>query len=187
MFSGRHAPREGVPMSAIVPKLRYFVKQRLLKDLHACRSAELRVRYLIILNLTSGRSARQTARGLAIHNTTVYRVADRFRAVGVCGLLDGREDSGTTKLGAHYLDVLYRLVRSSPPRHGCGRQARKRDVLPQPLQRQTRVRIHVATMSRALALIEAQRDRPRPTVRCPWSPIAKGRRLAEIRRLLATV
>src|SRR5204862_780842 len=28
---------------------------------------------------------------------------------------------------------------------------------------------------------------PRPTLRCPWSPIAKGRRLAAIRRLLATL
>lgn len=174
-------------MSAIVPKLRYFVKQRLLKDLHACRSAELRVRYLIILNLTSGRSARQTARGLAIHNTTVYRVADRFRAVGVCGLLDGREDNGTTKLDEHYLDVLYRLVRSSPQEHGWRRPTWTRELLLQTMERQTGVRIHVATMSRALALIEARRGRPRPTVRCPWSPIAKGRRLAEIRRLLATV
>src|SRR5262245_52276852 len=98
MFSGRHATREGVPMSAIGPKLRYFVKPLSLQDLHACRSAEWRVRYVIILTLTSGRSARQTARGLAIHNATGYRVADRFLAVGVCGLLDGREDNGTTKL-----------------------------------------------------------------------------------------
>jgi transposase len=49
------------------------------------------------------------------------------------------------------------------------------------LARQTGVRIHVATMSRALALIQARRRRLRPTVRCPWSPVAKARRLGAIR------
>ena len=47
-------------MSTIVPKLRFFVKQRLLKELRRCRSAGLRVRYLIVLNLSNGRSAYET-------------------------------------------------------------------------------------------------------------------------------
>jgi transposase len=174
-------------MCAIVPHLGFFVKQRLLRDLRTCRSAELRVRYLIILNLNGGRTARETAQVLNIHNTTVYRVADRFVELGVSGLLDGREDNGITKLDEHYLDVLYRLVRSSPQKHGWRRPTWTRELLVKTMERQTGVHIHVATMSRALALIEARRGRPRPTVRCPWSPIAKGRRLAEIRRLLATL
>jgi transposase len=174
-------------MCAIVPKLCYAVKQRLVKDLRECRSASLRVRYLIILNLSSGRGARQTAEILGTHNTTVYRVAERFNQRGVWGLLDGREDNGVTKLDEHYLDVLYRLVRSSPQEHGWRRPSWTREMLVQTMERKTGVRIHVATMSRALALIAARRGRPRPTVRCPWSPIAKGRRLAEIQRLLASL
>jgi transposase len=174
-------------MSAIVPKLGYFVKQRLLKELRACRSAELRIRYLIILNLNHGRSARVTAEVLKVHNTTVYSVAKRFRELGLWGLLDRREDNGTTKLDEHYLDVLYRLVRSSPQKHGWRRPTWTRELLVETMEKKTGVRIHVATMSRALAMILARRGRPRPTVRCPWSPIAKGRRLAEIRRLLATL
>lgn len=174
-------------MSSIVPKLRFFVKQQLLKDLRQCRSAELRVRFLIIINLNNGRTARETAKVLGIHNTTVYRVAQRFRDQGVWGLLDGREDNGTTKLDEHYLDILYRLVRSSPQDHGWRRPTWTRELLVKTLERKTGVSVHVATMSRALALIEARRGRPRPTVRCPWSPIAKGRRLAKIRRLLATL
>jgi transposase len=174
-------------MSAIVPKIRFFVKQRLVKALRQCRSAELRVRYLIILNLSHGRSARETATVLGVHNTTVYRVAKRFRELGEWGLLDGREDNGTTKLDERILDVLYRLVRSSPEEHGWTRPTWTRELLVATLQSQTGVCIHVATMSRALALIEARRGRPRPTVHCPWSPIAKGRRLAEIRRLLANL
>jgi transposase len=174
-------------MSAIVPKMPFFVKQRLLQALRQCRSAGLRVRYLIVLNLSHGRAARETAAVLGVHNTTVYRVASRFRERGVWGLLDRREDNGTTKLDERVLDVLYRLVRSSPQDHGWTRPTWTRELLVMALERQTGVGVHVATMSRALALIEARRGRPRPTVRCPWSPIAKGRRLAEIRRLLATL
>jgi transposase len=174
-------------MSSIVPKLRFFVKQQLLKDLRRCHAAEQRVRYLIVLNLSSGRSARHTAAVLSVHNTTVYRVAARFRDQGLWGLLDGREDNGVLKLDEHYLDVLYRMVRSSPQDHGWRRPTWTRELLVKTLERKTGVRVHVATMSRALAFIEARRGRPRPTVRCPWSPIAKGRRLAKIHRLLATL
>ena len=53
--------------------------------------------------------------------------------------------------------------------------------------RETGVRIHVATMSRALALVKARRGRPRPTVRCPWSPAWKTRRINAIRQLLASL
>jgi transposase len=174
-------------MSAIVPKIRFVVKQRLLKELRQCRSAGLRVRYLIVLNLNHGRGAYETACVLGIHNTTVYRVVKRFRELGLWGLLDGREDNGTAKLDEQILDVLYRMVRSSAEEHGWTRPTWTREMLVKTLERQTGVCIHVATMSRALALIEARRGRPRPTVHCPWSPIAKGRRLAEIRRLLATL
>jgi transposase len=174
-------------MSAIVPKIGFFVKRRLVKALRQCRSAGLRVRFLIVLNLSHGRTARETATVLGVHNTTVYRVAKRYRELGVWGLLDGREDNGTTKLDERVLDALYRLVRSSPEKHGWTRPTWTRELLVQTLQRQTGVSIHVATMSRALALIEARRGRPRPTVHCPWSPIAKGRRLAEIRRVLDTL
>src|ERR1700690_2748876 len=121
MFSGPRAPREGVPMSAIVPKIGFFVKQRLVKLLRQCRSAELRVRYLIVLNLSHGRTARETASVLEVHNTTVYRVAKRFCELGRWGLLEGREDNGTTKLDERFLDLLYRLVRSSPEEHGWTR------------------------------------------------------------------
>src|SRR5262245_51765256 len=174
-------------MCAIFPKVGFFVKERLRQGLRRCRSAELRVRYLIIFNLIHGRGAYETAAALGVHNTTVYRVAGRFREHGEWGLLDGREDNGTSKLDERCLDVLYRLVRSSPQGHGWRRPTWTREMLVTTLERRAGVRIHVATMSRALTLIEARRGRPRPTVRCPWSPVAKGRRLAANRRLLATL
>lgn len=55
------------------------------------------------------------------------------------------------------------------------------------LARQAGVRIALTTMSRALALIQARRGRPRPRVRCPWRKAAQTRRLNGIRTLLETL
>ena len=159
----------------------------MLRNLRRCTNAGLRLRYLIIINLREGRAAYVTAHVLGVHNTTVYRVAKRFRNHGECGLLDGREDNGTTKLDERYLDTLYRVVRNNPHKYGWRRPTWTRELLVQTLAGQTGIRIHVATMSRALALIQARRGRPRPTVRCPWAATAKAQRLQEIRQLLATL
>jgi transposase len=155
--------------------------------LRRCRQAGLRVRYLIVVNLLSSRGAYRVAELLGVHNTTVYRVARRFRERGEWGLLDGREDNGAAKLDEPYLATLHRAVRSSPQRHGWRRPTWTRELLVEALARRTGVRVHAATMSRALALVHARRGRPRPTVCCPWPSAARARRLGEIRRLLATL
>jgi transposase len=174
-------------MPSILPQVRFSVKERLVKHLRKCRNADLRVRYLIIINLLNGRSARKTAEVLRVHLTTVYRVVKRFREQEEWGLLDHRTDNGTTKVDERYLDVLYRVVRSSPDQYGWRRPTWTREMLVETLRRETGQRIHVATMSRALAAVQARRGRPRPVVRCPWSPWAKTRRLNAIRKLLATL
>jgi len=174
-------------MGSILPKVRFAVKEKLCKRLRHCRHAGVRIRYLIVINLLGGRSAYQTAEALGVHNTTVYRVARRFRAHGEGGLWDAREDNGQPKLDENYLAVLYRVVRGTPPQYGWRRPTWTRELLVETLVRQTGVRIHVTTMSRALALVQARRGRPRPTVGCPWAKAAKTRRLNAIRNLLATL
>jgi transposase len=174
-------------MCTIVPLLRFSVKERLLKHLRGCKQAGTRLRYLVIVNLVNGRSASQTAQVLHVHRTTVYQVARRFRARGEWGLLDGREDNGTTKLDERYLATLYQVVRSSPQDYGWRRPTWTRELLVATLARHAGVCIHVATMSRALVLIRARRGRPRPTVGCPWSKAAKTRRLHTLRHLLDTL
>src|ERR1700682_1989006 len=76
----------GIPMQKIVLQVRFSVKERLSKNLRRCRDADVRLRYLIILNGISGRSGRQIAAVLKVHNTTVYRVLQRFRQYGEAGL-----------------------------------------------------------------------------------------------------
>jgi transposase len=174
-------------MPAIVLKVRYAVKQRLLKNLRRCRKAGMRLRYLIVLNVINGRSARATAEVLQIHNTTVYRVLSRFRMYAEAGLADGRADNGADKVAEDYLNQLYRVVQGTPQAYGWRRPTWTRELLIETLVRLTGVRIHVTTMSRALAQIKARRGRPKQTVGCPWPKAAKTRRLNRVQQLLATL
>jgi transposase len=178
---------EGIPMPTIVLKVRCAVKERLLKNLRRCRSAGTRLRYLMVLNVLNGRSARTTADVLKVHHTTVSRVVRRFRAYGEAGLVDGRADNGAGKLDDRYLSRLYGVVRQTPKEYGWRRPTWTRELLVETLVRLTGVRIDVTTMSRALARINARRGRPRQTVGCPWPKAAKTRRLNRIRQVLVTL
>jgi transposase len=178
---------KGIPMSCILLKVFISVKLRLLKRLQQCGARAERQRYLIIINLINGRSAQETAAVLAVHNTTVYRVLGRFRAYGEAGLADGRADNGAEKLTEYYLAKLDRVVRARPSDYGWRRPTWTRELLVETLLRLTGVRIHVATMSRALTQIKARRGRPRPRVGCPWHPAAKTRRLNAIQQVLAAL
>jgi transposase len=174
-------------MPAIVLKVRFSVKEQLLRSLRRCRDARVRLHYLVIVNVLNGRSVAETEAVLKLHNTTVYRILKRFRTWGEVGLWDGRVDNGSEKLDDNYLNKLYRVVRATPQDYGWRRPTWTRELLVETLVRLTGVRIHVATMSRALAQINARRGRPRPTVGCPWARAAKTRRLNAIRQVLATL
>ena len=174
-------------MASIVLKVPYAVKQRLRQGLRRCRDAGTKLRFLIVLSTFNERSARQTAEVFQVHNTTVYRVLDRFRAYGEAGLADGRADNGADKLEEDFLDRLDRVVRATPQDYGWRRPTWTRELLVETMVRLTGIRIHVTTMSRALERIGARRGRPKQTVGCPWPKAAKTRRLNRLRQLLATL
>lgn len=172
-------------MDGIIPHLRFSEKEKLFQHLRQCRHAGLKIHYLMIVNLVHGRSPTQTAQVLNVSRSTVYRVAHRFCEQGELGLLDHREDNGEPKLDERYLSILYEVVRSCPEDHGWSRPTWTRELLVATMRKKTGIHIHAATMSRALAMINARRGRPRPVVECPWSKPAKTRRLNQIRQILA--
>src|ERR1700736_1549224 len=175
----------GIPMAAIVPQLKWSVKEKLKKRFRHCSLALVRIRYLIVFNLLHGLGAYETADRLGIHNTTVYRVARRFREHGEISLWDRREDNGEPKLTEEYLGMLQEVVRSIPADHGWRRPTWTCELLVETLVRKSGVRIHPDTMSRALATIQARRGTPRPRVACPWHPAAQTRRLNRLQTLLS--
>ena len=154
--------------TSIVPKVRWSFKDKLCRHLQACRNARLRTHYIIVIALLNGQKVPTLAATLHVHRSTIYRVARRFREEGEVGLFDRREDNGQLKLDEHYLHCLYRAVLDFPGDYGWRRPTWTRELLVETLVRQTGVRIHVGTMSRALHKLGARRGRPRPVVRCPW-------------------
>lgn len=151
-------------MKSIVPRPPWAVKQKIRLRFQKCRIAVVRIHYLILFNLWNDRRVCEIERILGVHNTTIYRVARRFRELGEPSLWDGREDNGSEKLSETYLETLDQVVRSSPLDHGWRRPTWTREMLVETMVRKIGVRIHVTTMSRALAQIKARRGRPRPTV-----------------------
>jgi transposase len=147
------------------------------------RDAGLAMRCQIILHAVKDRSSRMIAEAVGCSRSWVSRVIERFRMEGLAGLMDRREDNGRLKLDEWYLGQLYTLVASRPSDYGYPRPTWTRELLVEVMTQLTGVRIHVATMSRALRAIGARRGRPRPVVRCPWSKPAKDRRLRALRRL----
>jgi len=174
-------------MKTIVLQVDWSVKQRLRKNLPKVRDGGTKLRYLMIFNLLAGRSCHKTAEVLKVHHTTVGRVAKRFAQYGEAALQDGRCDNGQDKLGEHFLQELDRVVRQTPQDFGWKRPTWTRELLVEVLVRRTGVRVHVGTMSRALAAIKARRCQPRPRVQCPWSKGRKTRRLNRLKGLLDTL
>jgi transposase len=171
-------------MEGILPELRWCDKERLLKELRSSTEASRKTRLLVIVNLVHGRGPTAIAAALQTDRSTVYRVAKRFRERGLSGLSDGRRDNGHRKVTDKYLSILHDVVGASPLDYGWQRPTWTRELLVATLSAKTRVKIHAATMSRALHRIRARRGRPKPTVRCPWPESRKRRRLCEIRRLV---
>lgn len=160
---------------------------RFRKKAREVTDGKLAKRYLIIVNLEEGRSVSDTARALGVAESTVRRVRRRFLDHGEAGLVDRREDNGEAKLSEEYLTILHDVVANSPEDYGYSRPTWTREMLVETLRKQTGVKIHVSTMSRALKTIGARRGRPKPTVGCPWSKRAKNKRLREIEHLLTNL
>lgn len=170
----------------ILVRLERRVKMHVRRLRRQTRDKGLAIRCQIVLLADKGRGRPDIARSLGCSVSWVGRVLGRFRACGVAGLHDRREDNGQQKLSECYLSLLHDLVDDSPQDYGYPRPTWTRELLAKLMAELTGgTRVHPATMSRALKAIGARRGRPRPRVGCPWAKARKQERLAQIRRTLA--
>jgi len=174
-------------VSRIVVRLDRRVKLKLRRMRRETRDKALAARCQIVL--LAGRDKRRgdIAEAVGCSVSWVNRVVARFAHLGVAGLLDRREDNGLLKLDEWYLSDLYNLVDQSPKDHGYRRPTWTRELLAKVMFTLTGVKVHPATMSRALAKIGARLGRPRPTVGCPWPESRRKRHLTKLRRTLKTL
>lgn len=172
-------------MAKIVVRVRGPVKRELRRLRRKTADKGLAARCQIVLLWGEGEGWFEIARAVGCSYSWVGRVIRRFRGNGIPGLYDRREDNGQTKLDEQYLSALYKIVDKQPPDFGYPRPTWTQELLVKVMEEQTGVRIHPATMSRALKMNRARLGQPKPAVGCPWPEAAKNRRLAMIRRAVA--
>lgn len=171
-------------MTMMVVPVTASVKRELRRMRRQTRDKGLANRCQMVLLASQGHTRRAIAEAVGCSESWVYQVLARFRQRGTAALPDGREDNGELKLDERFLSLLHGLVDSSPQDHGHPRPTWTQELLVKLMQKQTGVKVHVGTMSRALKKIGARLGRPRPTVGCPWSNRAKKARLRVLDRLI---
>jgi len=174
-------------VSRIVVRLERRVKLKLRRMRRETKDKALALRCQIVLLAARGRPRGDIAESVGYSVSWVNRVVARFAELGDAGLLDRREDNGLLKLDEWYLAELHAVVDQSPQEYGYRRPTWTRELLAKIMFNLTGVKVHPATMSRALAKIGARLGRPRPTVGCPWPESRRKRHLARLRRTLSSL
>lgn len=174
-------------MAGMVLRLDRRVKHRLRALRRQTKDKGLFRRCQIVLLAGRGRARGAIAESLGCSVSWVDRVLARFRELGPPGLVDRREDNGQVKLDDHFLSELYDVVDGSPRDYGYPRPTWTTELLCLVMEQQTGVKVHRATMSRALKRIGARLGRPKPTVGCPWSKRRKDRCILAIEKVLQSL
>jgi putative transposase len=171
-------------MARMVVRVRGPVKRELRKLRQKTTDKGLAMRCQSVLLWGEGEHWFDIANSVGCSVSWVGRVIGRFRDHGVAGLYDRREDNGQTKMDEQYLTTLYDIVDRQPLDFGYPRPTWTQELLAKVMEDLTQIKVHPGTMSRALKMIGARLGQPKPVVGCPWSKVAKGRRLAAIRRAI---
>jgi transposase len=174
-------------MPRMVVRIEQRVKCQLRRMRRETDSKGMFQRCQIVLLAGKGRPRKAVAEGVGCSVSWVDRVLQRFGKEGIAGLVDHREDNGQLKLDEHFLSDLYEVVDGSPQDWGYPRPTWTQELLCRVMQEKTGVRVHRATMSRALGMIGARLGRPKPAVGCPWRKRRRKRRLAELRHLVESL
>ncbi|GIW93079.1 MAG: hypothetical protein KatS3mg110_1120 [Pirellulaceae bacterium] len=132
------------------------------------------------------RSNRGGKYGGCHHQSGVSRVLKRFRKEGVGGLFDRREGNGQRKVDHGFVHVLITLVSKTPRDFGYLSPTWTLKLLAAVMVQQTGVKVHISRPWHVLRMIMAPSGRPKPVAIGPMPETAKKRRLAYLRRLVAS-
>lgn len=159
-------------------------REKLQRATKRCRDADTRVRYLVVLRAAEGWSGKRIAKALGCCPATVSRTLDRWEGYGEAGLVDRREDNGTTKADDLYAETVLWVLGSTPREFFHRRPTWTRRLLVETAAAYTGVTVSVTTMGRLLKRLGVRRGRPKPTAPCPWSESARKTRVAAIHALV---
>lgn len=161
-----------------------FTRQKLEQEVRRAIDARYRTRCLIVLRAGEGWRPGKIAAALSCCRSHVNRTLDRFASQGLAGLVDRREDNGTTKADERYLATVRQILRKRPRDFGHRRTTWNKRLLIDTAAKQTGTRVSKTTMGRVLKTLRARRGRAKPLGPCPWSKARKNRRMALIHGLI---
>ena len=163
-------------------------RRRLLRAAWKAKDANLRTRYMIILDTAAGKSQQQIAAMLGTSVSTVKRTRGRWREHGEAGLIDRREDNGPpAKADEAYAADLLEVLANSPRQHGQRRPTWTQELMIKVMCQRGHETISRTTIGRLLQRLGVRRGTPKPTVGCPCSRRAKAARMRMIRTLVASL
>jgi Homeodomain-like domain-containing protein len=94
--------------------LRPRTREKVERAAKRCKDADTRVRHLILLRSADGWSGKKIVKALGCCAATVSRTLDRWEGYGEAGLVDRREDNGTTKADDLYAQTVLWVLGSTP-------------------------------------------------------------------------
>ena len=162
-------------------------REKLQRDAKRCKDADTRARYRIVLLSDQGWSGKRIARALGCVPSTVSRTLSRWEAYGRAGLIDRREDNGQRKADDLYARTVEWILASSPQDFCHRRPTWTRRLLIETARSYTGVTVSLTTMSRLLKALKVRRGRPKPDAPCPWSQVARKKRMEMIHALIDTL
>ena len=167
--------------------LRLWTRRKLKTEVRWAIDAGYRIRGMIVLRADEGWGPGRIAEALSCSRSHVDRTLDRFEQEGLAGLVDRREDNGTTKADEGYIATVRQILRDRPRDFGYRRTTWSKRLLIEIACHKTGVAVSKTTMGRVLKTLRARRGRAKPLGPCPWSKARKNKRMALIRRLIASL
>lgn len=160
-------------------------RAKLQRDAKRCKDADTRVRYRIVLLSDQAYSGKRIAAALGCSTSTVSRTLSRWERYGQAGLIDRREDNGSTKADSLYARTVAWILETTPQAFFHRRPTWTKPLLIQTARTYTGVTVSRTTMGRVLKRLRARRGRPKPEApRCPWGETARKTRVAAIHALI---
>lgn len=161
-------------------------REKLKRLARRCRDADVRVRYLVVVRSSEGRSGKRIREALGCSTSTVTRTLGRYEALGEAGLVDRREDNGAREAGESYGAVVRWVLDGTPQEFFRRRPTWTKALLIETARRYAGgVTVsRTTTMGRVPKKLKARRGRPKPPAPCPWSEARKKQRMAMIHALV---
>lgn len=145
------------------------------------------MRYRIVLLADQGWSGNRISGAVGCCASTVSRTLDRWELYGHAGLIDRREENGELKADLLYEQTVRWILEGTPQDFFHHRPTWTQRLLIDVAKQYTGVTVSKTTMGRLLKKMKVRRGRPKPQAPCPWSKIARKRRVAMLHGLLGTL